>query len=190
VRGSNSPNPRDPTRQEFTASQRRGSSDASGARRERSERLDGNGERSDPWTTGASRSVRTGEARENAPETDQWGYTETEPLAALEITDLGEREADLIEHFMPVAVDEAGGFANFRETATKTNSLVDRLKAVELPDSDAVVDDLDNYLRTVARAEELDEKIAKTDDLIDEIVYELYGLTDEEIEIVEETVGK
>jgi type II restriction/modification system DNA methylase subunit YeeA len=41
----------------------------------------------------------------------------------------------------------------------------------------------------VERAAELDEKIERTDDLIDEIVYELYGLTDEEIEIVEETVG-
>ena len=190
MRGSNSPNPRDPTRQEFTASQRRGSSDASGARRERSERLDGNGERSDPWTTGASRSVRTGEARENAPETDQWGYTETEPLAALEITDLGEREADLIEHFVPVAVEEAGGFAGFRETATKTNSLVDRLRKLTLPAVDDVREGLASYIETKARADELEAKIERTDDLIDEIVYELYGLTDEEIEIVEEAVGE
>jgi type II restriction/modification system DNA methylase subunit YeeA len=36
----------------------------------------------------------------------------------------------------------------------------------------------------------LDAKIEHTDDLIDEIVYELYGLTDEEIEIVEEAVGE
>ena len=35
----------------------------------------------------------------------------------------------------------------------------------------------------------LDEKIQRTDDLIDEIVYNLYGLTDEEIEIVEEAVA-
>ncbi|TKX74247.1 hypothetical protein EXE46_10415 [Halorubrum sp. GN11_10-6_MGM] len=113
---------------------------------------------------------------EDAHETDQWGYTET--------------EADLIEHFVPVAVDEAGGFANFRETATKTNSLIDRLKAIEVPDVDDVADDLENYLETKERAEELDAKIAKTDDLIDEIVYELYGLIDEEIEVVEEAVGK
>lgn len=39
------------------------------------------------------------------------------------------------------------------------------------------------------RAAELEEKIERTDQLIDEIVYELYGLTDEEIEIVEEAVG-
>jgi len=79
---------------------------------------------------------------------------------------------DLIEHFVPVAVDEAGGFVNFRETATKTNSLLNRLKTIELPDIDDVADDLANYLDMVERAEELDEK---TDDLIDEIVYELYG---------------
>ncbi len=125
-----------------------------------------------------------------AHETDQWGYTETEYLPAFRITDLTEREADLIEHFVPVAVDEAGGFANFRETATKTNSLIDRLKAIELPDVDDVADNLENYLETKERAEELDKKIKQTDQLIDEIVYELYGLTDEEIEIVEEAVEK
>ena len=86
---------------------------------------------------------------------------------------------------MPVAIDEAGGFANFRETATKTNSLIDRLKTIELPDIDDVADDLE----TKERAEELDAKIEQTDALIDEIVYESYGLTDEEIETVEEAVG-
>ncbi|PHQ44686.1 hypothetical protein DJ68_17110 [Halorubrum sp. C3] len=126
---------------------------------------------------------------EDAHETDQWGYTETEYLPAFRITDLTEREADLIEHFVPVAVDEAGGFANFRETATKTNSLIDRLKTIEVPDVDDVADDLENYLATKERAEELDAKIEQTDALIDEIVYELYGLTDEEIEIVEEAVS-
>jgi len=109
-------------------------------------------------------------------------------LPAFRITDLTEREAGLIEHFVPVAVDEAGGFANFRETATKTNSLIDRLKAIELPDVNDVADD-GELLADERNAEELDEKLEQTDALIDEIVYELYGLTDEEIEIVEEAVG-
>lgn len=121
-------------------------------------------------------------------ETDQWGYTETELLPAFLITDLTKMEADLIEHFVPVAVEEAGGFANFRETATKTNSLINRLKAIKLPDVDNVADDLERYLKTKERAEEIDEKIEKTDRLIDEIVYRLYGLTDEEIDIVEEAM--
>jgi hypothetical protein len=122
-------------------------------------------------------------------ETDQWGYTETEPLPALRITDISEAEADLIEAFVPVAIDEAGGFAGFRESATKTNSLVDRLRKLTLPDVDEVRAGLVDYIETKDRAEELEEKIERTDDLIDEIVYELYGLTDEEIEIVEEAVG-
>jgi len=127
---------------------------------------------------------------EGAYETDQWGYTETEPLPALRITDLTETEADLIEAFVPVAVDEAGGFAGFRETATKTNSPVDRLRKLTLPAVSDVEAGLESYVRTVERAEELERKIERTDDLIDEIVYELYGLTDEEIAIVEDAVGE
>ncbi|WP_210755425.1 hypothetical protein [Halorubrum sp. PV6] len=57
---------------------------------------------------------------------------------------------------MPVTIDKAGGFVNFRETATKTNSLIDRLKAIELPDVDDVVDDLENYLKTMVRIKEIE----------------------------------
>jgi len=49
---------------------------------------------------------------------------------------------------------------------------------------------LESYVETKERAEELEAKIEETDALIDEIVYDLYGLTDEEIEIVEEAVGE
>jgi hypothetical protein len=52
-----------------------------------------------------------------------------------------------------------------------------------------VRDGLDTYREQVERAAELDEQIERTDQLIDEIVYDLYGLTNEEIEIVEEAVG-
>lgn len=92
---------------------------------------------------------------------------------------LTETEADLIKAFVPVTVDEAGGFANFRETATKTNSLVDRLRKLTLPPVDDVREGLKSYTETVEHAEELEAKIERTDDLIDEIVYDLYGLTDE-----------
>ncbi|QSG08154.1 Restriction endonuclease S subunit [Halapricum desulfuricans] len=88
-----------------------------------------------------------------------------------------------------MAVEEAGGFADFRETATKTNSLIDRLQQLTLPRAADIESGLENYTETKARAEELEEKIERTDELIDEIVYELYGLTEEEIEIVEEAVG-
>nr|WP_246403658.1 restriction endonuclease [Halobellus ruber] len=107
----------------------------------------------------------------------------------MRLTDLTDTEAALIEAFVPVAVAEAGGFANFRETATKTNSPVDRLEALTLPDPDDVADGVERYVDAKERAAELDRKIERTDELIDEIVYELYGLTDEEIAIVEDAVG-
>ena len=50
-------------------------------------------------------------------------------------------------------------------------------------------DGLYSYRRAKERADELDAKIQRTDELIDEIVYDLYDLTDEEVEIVEESVG-
>ncbi|GGI97355.1 hypothetical protein GCM10008995_04110 [Halobellus salinus] len=127
---------------------------------------------------------------EDEYDTDRWGYTETDPIPAMRLTDLTGTEAALVEAFVPVAVDEAGGFANFRETATKTNSLIDRLEALTLPDPDDVADGLERYVDARDRAADLDAKIERTDALIDEIVYELYGLTDEEVEIVEEAVGE
>jgi len=59
-----------------------------------------------------------------------------------------------------------------------------------LPRVSDVESGLESYVETKERAEELEAKIEETDALIDEIVYELYGLTDEEIEIVEEAVGE
>lgn len=53
----------------------------------------------------------------------------------------------------------------------------------------AVAHDFQRYLQTKECADDLDEKIQKTDRLIDEVVYELFGLTEEEIEIVEDAVG-
>ena len=81
-----------------------------------------------------------------------------------------------------------GGFAGFRQGATKTNSVLDRLKNLTLPDFDEVQTGLEQYIEVRERADELEEKVEKTDRLIDEIVYDLYELTDEEIEIVESTV--
>ena len=95
-----------------------------------------------------------------------------------------------MREFVPVAVSEKGGFAGFRQNATKTKSPLDRLKALTLPDVDAVQTGLEQYVEVRERADELEAKISKTDALIDDIVYDLYGLTDEEIAIVEEAVGE
>jgi hypothetical protein len=120
--------------------------------------------------------------------TDQWGYTETDYTEAFTLADLTEKESALVEAFVPVAVEEADGFAGFRDNATKTNSPIDRLKAITLPTPGDVANDLERYIQTKERADELDEMIEKTNQLIDEIVYDLYDLTEEEIEIVESAV--
>jgi len=118
-------------------------------------------------------------------ELDQWGYTETEPIEAFTLTNLTEMEALLVEAFLPAAVAKAGGFAGFRETATKRNSLVDRLKAITLPDPNDVADDLRRFADAKARAEDLDATLVESEGLLNQIVYHLYELTDDEIEVVE-----
>ena len=122
----------------------------------------------------------------DAHETDRWGYTETDPLDAMEFVGLPDAERELVEAFVPHAINDED---DFNENATKTISPLDRLEGLALPALSDVEDGLERYLDAEERATELDKKIEKTDNLIDQIVYELYGLTDEEIEIVEEAVG-
>jgi len=57
----------------------------------------------------------------------------------------------LIKEFVPVAVDEAGGFADFRESATKTLSVMDRLEKLTLPKLEDVESGLENSLRIEMR---------------------------------------
>jgi len=125
-------------------------------------------------------------------ETDRWdrlAESEFETYEAMAFVGLSDGMETLLRNFVPVAVAEKGGFAGFRQSASKNISPLDRLQALTLPDIEQVRDGLEQYIEVKARADELDEKIEKTDALIDEIVYDLYGLTDEEIEIVEETVN-
>ncbi|MFB6282017.1 MAG: hypothetical protein ABEH40_08360 [Haloferacaceae archaeon] len=58
-----------------------------------------------------------------------------------------------------------------------------------LPAIDDVCDGLARYLDAVERADESDERIARTDAPIDGIVYDLYGPTGEERGIVGAAVG-
>ncbi|WP_273836513.1 TaqI-like C-terminal specificity domain-containing protein [Halococcus sp. PRR34] len=123
-------------------------------------------------------------------DTNSRGYATLDPVPAMEFVGLSEPEADLIAAFVPHAVDAADGFAGYRDNATATISPLDRLEGLTLPTLADVEGGIERYMDARERAAELDEKIERTDDLIDEIVYELYGLTDEEIEIVEEAVGE
>jgi hypothetical protein len=122
-------------------------------------------------------------------ETDQWGYTETDLKPAIKFVGLDKNTAAIIEEFVPVAVDEAGGFADFRETATKTNSLIDRLEALTIPDPRSIESDLDRYLDTKEQAEELEARIQRVDTITRSALFDLYGLTQDEIDQIDQSLN-
>jgi len=116
-------------------------------------------------------------------EPDQWGYVETEPLPVCTLHDCSELEAGLVVHWLAALNDANSGFSGYRDTATKTISLLDRLYDLRLPDpsDEDVQAALRPFLDNAAAAAELDRQIAFTDALIDLIVYRLYGLSEAEV---------
>lgn len=80
---------------------------------------------------------------------------------------------------------EDDGFASYREKATKTISPLSRIEALTLPSLTDVEAGLQRYLEQKERAADLEAKQDRTSEAIDQTVYRLYGLTDEEIEAVE-----
>jgi hypothetical protein len=122
-------------------------------------------------------------------ETDQWGYTETDLKPAIKFIGLDKNTAAIIEEFVPVAVNKAGGFADFRETATKTNSLIDRLEALTIPDPRSIESDLDRYLDTKEQAEELEARIQRVDTITRSALFDLYGLTQDEIDQIDQSLN-
>ncbi|WP_158059024.1 Eco57I restriction-modification methylase domain-containing protein [Halorussus halophilus] len=121
--------------------------------------------------------------------TDRWGFAETEPIPALWFPDHKESAA-LLEAFVPAAVERANGFAEFRENATKTYSLLDRLRGLRLPDAETVAEEFARFEEARERAETLDDEIASVEDAIDGIVYRLYGFEESEIETVEQLASE
>jgi hypothetical protein len=118
---------------------------------------------------------------ENVHETDRWGYTSTSPIPIVEIIGLDKNEKELIAEFIETVVNEADdGTAGFRKKVTKTNSLVDRLKSLRLPDPDDVRVDFEQYLNRKRRTKELDNRIECLTEIVNNLVYHLFGLSDEE----------
>ncbi|WP_435317642.1 Eco57I restriction-modification methylase domain-containing protein [Haloarchaeobius sp. TZWSO28] len=118
-------------------------------------------------------------------ETDRWGYTETDHIPAMRFKGLDSKSHALIREFVEYAVNEEDdGFADFRSSATKNNSLVDRLEELTLPAMGDVRSGLSRYLDTADEANRLETQINKTDELINRIVFSLYELDDPEIQKV------
>ena len=76
-------------------------------------------------------------------------------------------------------VDPGG---QFLDVFAAFDELFHNLEVVELL-SDRLAGELDWYREAGERAAKLDQTVHRIDDLIDEMVYELYGLTEDEREI-------
>ncbi len=125
---------------------------------------------------------------EDSRETDRYGRlaeNEFETYDVMIFTELSDNKKTLIKIFVPEAVSRAGGFADFRQSATKTITPLERLEDIVLPDLDDIKNGLKKYEDVRQDANELDEKINKTDTLINEVVYGLYDLSIEEINVIE-----
>jgi len=122
-------------------------------------------------------------------ETDQWGYTETDLIPAMKFTNQSTTEQVLLSEFIPIAVDEAGGFADFRETATSTNSLLDRLASLTLPNIESCKSGLERFADVKSRSEEIENRIQEAEDQVDDCVFELYGVSNDDRELIEDALS-
>ncbi len=113
--------------------------------------------------------------------TDSWGFTATEPIRALVVE--GDELAtwdDVLRWYVPRLVASDG----FTEEARKTISPLDRLESVRLPSFEPAA----AFVEACRAAAQLDAKIARMDAEIDQHVYQAYGLSADEIELVERLV--
>ncbi|WP_435335402.1 Eco57I restriction-modification methylase domain-containing protein [Haloarchaeobius sp. TZWWS8] len=124
---------------------------------------------------------------ETTPATDSWGFVETESVAAVELQCPPET-AEQVVALVPLVTARGDGFGGFRRSATATISPLDRLLGIRIPDG-SESDELEAFVAASRRARELDQSVLDADRRVDDIVYELYGLTEEEIEVVESAVG-
>ncbi|MHA1665053.1 MAG: hypothetical protein ACTSVW_04405, partial [Candidatus Njordarchaeales archaeon] len=75
-------------------------------------------------------------------------------------------------------------------------NIYERILKIKIPQFDSnekenkkIIDKImDSYLEEVSKSNELKKEIEETDRIIDNMVYELYGLTEEEIKVVEEEI--
>nr|WP_237561383.1 TaqI-like C-terminal specificity domain-containing protein [Halostella pelagica] len=143
----------------------------------------------DDTTVTVSATIRYKPVNEKEHDIDSNGYTQTDPIPAFQITEISDEEMALIEALVPTVVEKADGFAGFRNNATKTISPIDRLEGIELPKVDDVEAGLERYGETKCRANKLEKEIERADDCINQLIYELYELTNEEIEVVESALA-
>jgi len=103
----------------------------------------------------------------------------------MDFVGLSPEEEVLITEFVPYAIEQAEGFAGFRREATQTKSLIKRLEQLTLPSTDRTAADLQRYLDVKEQASELKEETKEAENTINDLVYELYDISDDERQTIE-----
>lgn len=115
---------------------------------------------------------------------DRLAENEFETYDALVLSGVPTAQKHIFEDYIPTVVEKGDGFAGFRPEATKTNTLIDRLSDMVLPDTDEL--NSKQYATKKGEAEEITERITAVDRLIDQIVFNIYNLTPDDIDIINE----
>ncbi len=118
-------------------------------------------------------------------EKDQWGYIETDFFPVMKF-DVNEKMKHLIEEFVPIAVENEE--SGFKKKATKNTSIRGRLEDIQLPKVNDVSAGLNKFIKNKNKAKQLEREIQKTENEIDAIVFDLYDLTEDEVETVLESL--
>jgi len=120
-------------------------------------------------------------------ETDQWGYTETDPITAMKFVGFTDAEKVYLAESLKTIINEGGGFANFRETATTTMSLLDRLSNIQLPHPEEVSNQIQAFYSTYTRQEELSQRLEEVEKEINTILVDEYSLSNDQLELIKES---
>ena len=121
--------------------------------------------------------------------TDRYGRLsedEFETYDALVFSGVPTEQQRIFEDYIPTVIEKSDGFAGFRAEATKTNTLIDRLNDMVLPDIDELNGSPQEYTAKKAEAQEITERITAVDRLIDQIVFDIYNLTPDDIDTINE----
>jgi hypothetical protein len=115
------------------------------------------------------------------------GYTESKSYDAFQIVDISSEHADFIKEYIQCVVDNHNDVRGFYMHATQNKTPLKRLRDdLEIPDFDEFEDEWERYEAARDYANDLDEEISEIEDVINSLIYILFGLEGEEIDIIEQ----
>jgi len=115
-----------------------------------------------------------------------------ETVEAFQLWDLGVLEIRLLKEFLPAALEKSEDkkYAGFLPHTTSRNSLLERLRDLEIPELSDIETEFENYIERADRKRELERRIGLTERFIDNTVCSLYGLNSENQEVIEKGLQK